>query len=444
MEFIKLRKFSTKQKNTNKTKISLWQDFSIFGSQEIRHLHALNKTARCGASPHQLLRPPDPLSLSSRSPMTADIIDVLKWYKLGHFIKQDGEPNCNLKKCYNQLRQNFSKKISLQYINFIFKCSKFLLDKLMTNQNFGNNISRDFFVENFLGFTDTISFYNKISHKVFTPNVHPCLKKWNSVHIPGLKINNRKILTGLKKLFSIQTCFRHLKYAHELLLCSFRTEKHLIHFPDHPTKSIRTCNACLGVDSINHIFLACPLAQCLWLRFKLIVQCIIGQSFEVTKELIFLNLNKTVKKCNKSVNRLIASLACAVKYTIANTYYKRAQFFNFEDVEYTFITNIKSVFLLYSQYNINIPTKVIDILSGRHELCNGQIYEFLIKIRSAFYQRNIDIDSTPRIYEFFTTSYNSKGKKLEINFEYIKYCLRNIYDDNLITRNPVFFQSVYH
>ena len=87
MEFIKLRKFSTKQKNTNKTKISLWQDFSIFGSHEIRHLHALKKTARCGASPHQLLRPPDPLSLSSRSPMTADIIDVLKWYKLGHFIK---------------------------------------------------------------------------------------------------------------------------------------------------------------------------------------------------------------------------------------------------------------------------------------------------------------------------------------------------------------------
>ena len=96
------------------------------------------------------------------------------------------------------------------------------------------------------------------------------------------------------------------------------------------------------------------------------------------------------------------------------------------------------MFLLYSHYNINIPTKVFDILSGRHELCNGQIYEFLIKIRSAFYQCNIDIDSTPRIYEFFTTSYNSKGKKLEINFEYIKYCLKNIYDDNLITRNPAF------
>ena len=308
----------------------------------------------------------------------------------------------------------------------------------MTTHNYGTNISRDFFAENYLGFTDTIAFYNKISFKVFTPFLHPCLKKWNSVHIPGLKVNNKKIMPGLKKLFSIQTCFKHLKYAHELLLCSFRTERHLIHFPDHPTKLIRKCNACLGTDSINHIFLACPLAQCLWLRFKLIVQCIIGQTYDVTKELIFLSLNKTVKKCNKPTNRLIASLACAVKYTIANTYYKRAQLFNFEDVEYTFISNIKSVFLLYSHYNINIPSVAFDILNGKNVLCNGQIYEFLIKIRSAFYQCNIDIDSTPRIYEFFTTSYNSKGKKLEVNFDYIRYCLKKIYDDDLITRNPAF------
>ena len=436
MEYIKLRKINSKPKN-RKIYSCPWQDLFIFGCA---YNTPLLKTAKTGASPHQLLRPPELFSLSTRSKLVAEIITKTSYYKLGHFILYNGEPNPNFKKCYDILKKSNKTNIGseqINFLNYLYKCCIELLHKHNKSKKPTGKINKDHLTEYLLGFNDSISIYNRITCCIYKPEIHPCLDKWYTTKIPGLKITNRQISKGLRKLFSIQTCFKHLKYSQELILCSFRIEKHLIHFPDHPTKKIRFCNACLGDDSINHIFLACPIAQILWLRLKLIIQAIIRQPYEITKDLIFLCLGRKIRNCSQVLNRFIISLSCAIKSTLATIYYKRSINFSFDEVDYILERNIKSVFQLYSHYNIDIPPIVFNYLVGKDILCSSQMFDFLLKIRSAFYQNNIDVDSSPRLYNFFTTSYNKKGEKMEFNFGYVKYCLKDKYFDDIITKNPL-------
>ena len=124
----------------------------------------------------------------------------------------------------------------INFLNYLYKCCIELLHKHNKSKKPTGKINKDHLTEYLLGFNDSISIYNRITCCIYKPEIHPCLDKWYTTKIPGLKITNRQISKGLRKLFSIQTCFKHLKYSQELILCSFRIEKHLIHFPDHPTK----------------------------------------------------------------------------------------------------------------------------------------------------------------------------------------------------------------
>ena len=58
-----------------------------------------------------------------------------------------------------------------------------------------------------------------------------------------------------------------------------RTEKHLVHFPTHPSGIIRKCPTCDGTDSLIHAIVDCALPSYLWNIFSImltdIAMCII-------------------------------------------------------------------------------------------------------------------------------------------------------------------------
>ena len=384
---------------------------------------AMVKTARYGRSIHQLLRPPEMISNSIRSPLAHQLISQLKISKVGHFILNNGLPSKYIPASFHLLSQMFGKNNALCFINHIFTLAKNVYAKHnSTNHPSQGTVKRDTFLEHFLGLYDINSLYTRITYTMFLPRIHPCIAKWPAV--PGLKINNNFISNALARLFSIKNCYIHVKYSHELILGSFRTEKHLVHFPDHPTGTIRVCNFCLGTDSIYHIFVSCSLAQLLWLRYKLAVQEIIKLPFHVTKELIFLGKTKRIDKVNTATNKMIIALACATKYTIAHFYYARPESFSFEHATLKHMDNCKAVFTLYNKHNIQISMKCWNFLAGKNILCTNEIYSFLLKCRSALYQNNVDVDSSPRLCEIFTSMRNNKGYLCDNNLEYLRFCLK--------------------
>ena len=436
-EFIKLRKMFRKPRKFKETKNhslhTNWGDLNIFGSKY--NLPNI-KTGKDGWSIKQLLRPPDEISLSTRSEMVIDIINLKGFYKLGHFIDLNDRPTSNIPIIFNILKGKYRRNKVICFLNLLFQWA-LEVKKLMSRGNKGFcHMGRDYLLEKLLGFEDSVSLYNRVVVHLFNPGEHPCLMKWNNINV-GIKINNRKILNGLNRIFSTTMCYIHLKYAQESLLCAIRTERHLVKMPEHPSGVIRPCNICFGEDNLHHILISCPLAQIIWLRLKLAIQIITKHTFDITIETILLSKIKTHTQCSKVLNKLIVALVCATRFVLMNIYYKRPKIFNIEDVSYKHLDSINSTLYLYKKHKINIPREFFEHILGQNVKCGDEIFDLLLKIRDTLYLKNINVDKNPKLYNYFITLYNKKGIKIDQNLDYLRYCLKKDMEKDLITRLPI-------
>ena len=118
----------------------------------------------------------------------------------------------------------------------------------------------------------------------------------------------------------------------ELILSSFRTERHLINIPTHPSHyqgHIRKCYFCDLPDSLFHIYFLCPVAQTIYGITIAFIKAFFKNSFRLTMRAIILGPRKAdTQSCSplatKYEHLLISSfITCAVA-TIAHIYYKRS------------------------------------------------------------------------------------------------------------------------
>ena len=436
-EFIKLRKMFKKPKKSKARKNNSlqknWGDLNIFGS---KHHIPNHKTGKDGWSMKQLLRPPEEISLSTRSVIVADIINLKGFYKVGHFIDSNDKPTQNISDIFYALKGKYRRTKIIGLLNLLFQWA-YEIKKYMSKGNKGYcHMGRDYLLEKLLGFEDSVSLYNRAVINLFEPIEHPCLRKWNNIDV-GIKVNNRKIMSGIHRIFSTTMCYIHLKYAQEALLCAIRTERHLVKMPDHPTGVIRPCNVCFGEDSLHHILISCPLAQIIWFRLKLAIQEIIKNTFDITIETILLSKIKMHTQCSKIMNKLILALICATRFVLMNIYYKRQKIFNIEDASYKHLDCVKSTLYLYKKYKIDIPKNFFDFILGKNIACGNETFDLLLKIRAALYSKNINVDGNPKLYNYFLILFNKRGKKVEQNLDYLRYCLKKGLEVDLITRLPM-------
>ena len=442
-EFLKLRKLFKKPKRTHTTKgqkpIVNWGDINIFGSKYRLYKY---KSGKDGWSIKQLLRPPEGLSLSSRNNLVADTIQTKGFYKVAHFIDSNNRPTANITVIYNTLRLKYQSNQVIHFLDFVY-CNACEIKKLIGGDKAGSRyMVRDFLLENMLGLENTISLYNRVTAHLFTPNEHPCLEKWNNTNV-GIKLNNRKIMSGLHRIFSTTMCYIHLKYAQEAILCAIRTEKHLSKMPDHPTGQIRPCNICFGGDSLHHILISCPLAQLFWLRLKLAIQAVTRQKCEITIEAIILSKLTHYIECSKAINKFVVALICATRYVLMSIYYRRSNNFSIEEASQKLLENIKSTVYLYKKYKIDIPVGFYDCILGHNKHCGDEIFDLLLKIRATLYIKNINVDNNPKLYNISVTMFNRKGKKIDHDLDYLRYCLKNCMERDLITRLPILMHNPY-
>ena len=76
-------------------------------------------------------------------------------------------------------------------------------------------------------------------------------------------------------------------------------------------------------------------------------------------------------------------------------------------------------------------------------MCGDEVFDLLLKIRATLYMKNINVDNNFKLHNFYLTLYNKKGKMIDQNLDYLKYCLKNCMDKDLITRLPMLMQNTY-
>jgi hypothetical protein len=115
------------------------------------------------------------------------------------------------------------------------------------------------------------------------------------------------------------------KYSQEIILCAMRLEKHIIHFPSHPTGKLRQCIICGQTETLYHIFYQCSPAKCLQSYTFLTITRILGIHIKMTLKFVLLGLVSTPEKKKFGKTKCLAASAIMgmARLVIANLYYKR-------------------------------------------------------------------------------------------------------------------------
>jgi hypothetical protein len=118
---------------------------------------------------------------------------------------------------------------------------------------------------------------------------------------------------------------RAQKYSQEIILCAMRLEKHIVHFPSHPTKKTRQCIICGQTETLYHIFYQCSPAKCLQSYTFFTITRTLGIHINMTIKFILLGLvSPAERKKFGKIKCLAASAIMAMsRLVIANLYYKR-------------------------------------------------------------------------------------------------------------------------
>ena len=89
---------------------------------------------------------------------------------------------------------------------------------------------------------------------------HPNMKKWQEPMMKRrIAMSTPLIRKAAANLKIANTTAHAHKVSQECYLGSMRTEKHTVHFPDHPTGYIRSCPVCEGTDSMIHAMIDCVI-----------------------------------------------------------------------------------------------------------------------------------------------------------------------------------------
>ena len=169
------------------------------------------------------------------------------------------------------------------------------------------------------------SLYKHLVICKFKTRLHPNLKHWDKPHLKCRIAFSTKLLQKATANLSISKTTAHShKVTQECILASMRVEKHLIHFPSHPTGIKRNCPVCNGEDSLLHTIVDCALASFLWNIFSIMIADIamlitVDDRFKVFGLFNKADKNRGYSKAQKVV---ALSLACLIRSILYAEYYR--------------------------------------------------------------------------------------------------------------------------
>ena len=169
------------------------------------------------------------------------------------------------------------------------------------------------------------SIYNHLVKCKFNTAEHHNMNRWRKDNHLCRRVNpsSKLIKVASANLGLAKTSAYSHKATQECIFAAMRTEKHIIHYPTHPTGLIRQCPVCDGDDSMIHALVDCALPSYLWNIFSImltdIAMCIIpGNRFKILGV-----LNKSdIEKYSKTQVMVAYSLACIIRYILFSEYCK--------------------------------------------------------------------------------------------------------------------------
>jgi hypothetical protein len=124
-------------------------------------------------------------------------------------------------------------------------------------------------------------------------------------------------------LASAKTSAYAHKASQECILAAMHTEKHIIHYPSHPTGVIRKCPVCDGLDSMLHAIIDCALPSYLWNIYALMLTDIaMVLTLDDRFKLMGVLNKKDINKFSLTQVKVALSLACIIRSVLFSEYYK--------------------------------------------------------------------------------------------------------------------------
>ena len=105
-----------------------------------------------------------------------------------------------------------------------------------------------------------------------------------------------------------------LNVTQECILAAMQTERHIVHFPSHPTGSICKCSVYDGDDSMLHAIIDCATPSYLWNIFSLILTDI-AMVITVDDRFKLLGVlnKKDLNRYSQTQIKVAFSLACVIR-----------------------------------------------------------------------------------------------------------------------------------
>ena len=237
----------------------------------------------------------------------------VKFYEDTNFLFSQNTPNLTVKPDLNKLIDKGVSDIIRKSTNTYKKSvghDQFLLKFLLNKSNKGA----------------ICSIYHHLVKCKFNTSEHHNMKRWRKDHHLYKRVNpsSNLIKIASANLGVAKTSAYSHKATQECILAAMRTEKHLIHFPTHPTGLIRNCPICDGKDSLIHAMVDCALPSYLWNIYSImltdIAMCIIPDDrFKILGVL----KKSDIDQYSKTQVKVAYSLACLIRSILFSEYYKR-------------------------------------------------------------------------------------------------------------------------